>query len=90
MYERYANPQFFFDMEIEEGVELINHIYEKKREEKAYQLYTSIYPNMTTETYIPFEDFYKPEKQGEETEDVRTVEDILNDVKDVLDSRSWR
>lgn len=76
-------------MDIEEGIELINHIYEKKREDKAYQLYSSLYPNMTKETYITFEEFYKPQKQDEVVE-AKTADEILNNVKELMSSHSWR
>lgn len=76
-------------MDIDDGVQMINEIYTKQREDKAYQLYLSIRPNMTEENYVTFEEFYNPQKQNEVTES-KTSSEILNEVKEMMNSHSWR
>ena len=38
---------------------MIEKAREKREEFKQWQLYCSIYPNFTEETFIPFDKFYK-------------------------------
>lgn len=58
--------------------------YESKYEKRYWDLYVSIYPNMTTDTFIAFEEFYKPSRQVEVEN--KNIEDILVDVKGILDT----
>lgn len=60
--------------------ELIIGAWKRKDKENAWQLYVNVYPTMNNETYISFQDFYAPKKV-----DVRTEEEILSEVKDIID-----
>lgn len=77
-------------MEIEEGVEMIQVMYEKQREERHFTLYASIYPKMTKETFIQFEEFHKPQKEIEKSTDTKSAEEILKEVQETMNSHSWR
>lgn len=77
-------------MNIDDGVKMVNEIYLQKRQDKAYQLYVAAYPNMTKESYVTFEEFYKPQKQNEEPVETKSAEEILNEVKELMNSHSWR
>lgn len=77
-------------MNIDEGMQMIQQVYEKQREEKAYQLYIASYPNMTKETYVTFEEFYKPQQRNEESTDTKSSEEILKEVQETMNSHSWR
>jgi hypothetical protein len=72
------------EMDIEEGIELILRAYEKRSEERAFQLYLTKYPWMNEENYMPFEEFYNPKTHNENKH--LTEEQILLEVKDILDS----
>lgn len=69
---------------------MLQSAFESIREDKAYQLYLSIRPNMTEEDYMPFEEFYRPENEYEEPENHKSTEEILDSVKEVMNSHSWR
>ena len=69
-------------MDIENGSSLIIKAMEKQAEERAFQLYVSKYAVMDEKTYIPFEKFYQKPTQVE----VKPVDEILNDVKDILNN----
>lgn len=68
---------------------MLQAAYESKREERAYQLYVSVRQNMTEETYQEFEEFYKPPKENAEPENKQSAEEILMNVKNIMDSNSW-
>lgn len=76
-------------MNVEDGIEMIAQIYEKQREERSFSLYATQYPNMTEENFIQFEEFYKPRKKQEVVE-VKTAEEILKDVREMMDSHSLK
>lgn len=73
-------------MNVEDGAELIVKAIEKRDEERAWQLYLTKYPYMTEEDYIPFDTFYNPNRGKEES---KSAEDILEEVKKLLDSHRW-
>lgn len=70
-------------MPVEDGIELIITAFEKRTEEKSWQMYLMCYQHMTKETFKPFEEFYQPRRVNE-VENNQSVEEILNDVKTIL------
>lgn len=66
---------------------LLNEAHKKKHEEEAYQLYVSVYPNFTKESFIPFDKFYTPQKKQEVVEE-KTAEQIIKEVRDLMKSHS--
>lgn len=72
---------------MEDGSEIIIKALEKHAEDRAWQLYLTRYGDMTEENYVPFDKFYIP-KLVEETKE--TAEEILADVKELLNSTEWR
>lgn len=83
---RYGNIDFVLDLDFEDGELLISKAYEKRSEERAWQLYLTKYGDMTEESYIPFDRFYNPKRIEEGNE---SAEDILADVKELLNSTEW-
>ncbi|WP_135122081.1 hypothetical protein [Jeotgalibacillus proteolyticus] len=61
----------------------------KQQKEEAYQLYLALRPNMTEENYQTFDEFYEPLINNEEVEN-KTSGEILSEVKDLLNSHTWR
>lgn len=47
-----------------------------------WDLYCSVYPNMTKDTYMSFEEFKTPKPQKPK----KTKEEILNDVRLIMNS----
>lgn len=74
----------------EDGIDMLKTAYAEQREEKAYRLYLALRPNMTEKDYVTFENFYQPEKENEEPEEDKTAEEILQGVKEIMNSHSWR
>lgn len=62
---------------------LLQKAQEIKQREMMWDLYVSRYQLMTEETFVSFEDFYNPKAKEL---DNRPVEDILTDVREILDS----
>jgi ASC-1-like (ASCH) protein len=77
-------------MDIEDGIQMINQIYEKQREDRHFTLYATQYPHMSEENYITFEEFYKPHKQDDLVVESKSSEEILADVRELMNSHEWR
>lgn len=65
--------------------ELLAGAWNRKDENRAWSLYVSTYPNMTSETFMTFDEFYNPEKA--QKQDSRSAEEILEEVKEILEMR---
>jgi benzoyl-CoA reductase/2-hydroxyglutaryl-CoA dehydratase subunit BcrC/BadD/HgdB len=76
-------------MDIEDGIQMISQIYEKQREDRHFTLYVSQYPHFTEENFITFEEFYKPHKQADEVVETKSSQEILADVRELLNSNNW-
>ena len=76
-------------MDAEDGIDLMNKAFEKRNENKFWEIYLTIYPSMTTKNFVSFEEFYKPaEEERREIED-KTKSEILEDVKEILYSNKF-
>ena len=42
-----------------DGIELINKAREKEQEQKVWDMWISLYPNMDKKSFMPFSEFYK-------------------------------
>lgn len=73
------------ELDVEDGAELIIKAYEKLEEEKAFQLYVARYSWMDEENFVPFHEFFNPQKLVTQTEQ-KSESDILTEVKEILDS----
>ena len=83
---RYNTIDFVLDMNVEDGTRIIRKASEKYAEDRAFRLYAARFANYTEESYIPFDDFYKPNQAEVSTQ---SAEEILEDVKELLDSHRW-
>lgn len=77
---------YVLKLSVNQTTKLLIKAVEKQSEEKAWQLYLSKYPYMSEENYVPFEKFYNPQRGKEEA---KSAEDILAEVKKLLDSHEW-
>lgn len=73
-------------LDLIDGVELIAKARESQIEEKAWDLYLAKYQHMDEESYIRFDEFYNPKKSINKE---LTSEEILLDVKELLDGNTW-
>lgn len=55
----------------------------KENENFAKSMYIALYPKMNEETFISFDEFYN---KGNTTTSVQTEEEILTDVKDIINT----
>jgi hypothetical protein len=70
-------------MDFQQGCELILKAYEKREEEKAWQMWLTLYPNMKTrESFIPFKEFYKKQTQQISK---RPAEEILAEAEEITE-----
>lgn len=69
-------------MDIEDGSSLITKAFEKREEEKAFDLYKARYQWMDESTFMPFNQFYQPKKMPEKA---KSEGEILSEVKEILD-----
>jgi hypothetical protein len=77
---RYSgNIDFVMQMEYQEGIEMINQAFIKVDEQKHWELWLAMYPNMTEKTYVPFDKFYKIDGLKKSTKEVKkkTPQEII-------------
>ena len=65
-------------LDVDEFVRLINKSLEKREERKAWEMWLTLYPNMTKENFMPFSEFFRMQK---EPISKRPKEDILEEVE---------
>jgi len=66
---------------------MLSKAIDRDNENKAWQLYVSINPHMTEENYMTFDDFLN---RSETTNDDTPVDEILNEVKETLNTFKGR
>lgn len=59
MHRYSGNIDFVLESDIPDGIEIINQAINKVDEDKHWQVWLTMYPNMTEKTFVPFEKFYK-------------------------------
>jgi len=65
-------------LEIDDFISLIAKAFEKKEERKSWEMWLTLYPNMTKENFMPFSEFFRMQK---EPISKRSKEDILDEVE---------
>lgn len=78
---RYTNIDYILNLDISEGIELINKAIEKRQEEKHFTMWTSQLPFMSTENYISFEDYC--DKLTGKNIVTKSKEEILREVEEI-------
>lgn len=74
---------FVMSLDFEDFFKLINKMYEKREEQKAWEMYLMKYQHMGKKDHIEFKDFYQ--KQREPTE-IRPKDDILQEVEAIREA----
>ncbi|WP_036939441.1 hypothetical protein [Pseudobacteroides cellulosolvens] len=65
-----------------DGIKIINKAEEKREEEKAWQMWLTKFPHMTSKTFIPFSSFFKKAREPQELIK-RSAEEILQEAKEI-------
>jgi hypothetical protein len=78
------------DLDIQDGILLINKAVEKSEEDKAFKMWLSIYPNMTEENFVSFSEYLEKvtNRYASEINIVPTQElfDELDEIRKQFDS----
>ena len=72
---------FVMSLDIDTAIRLIHKAFQKKEEDRAFQLYASIYPNFTKNNFKKFTEFYKVQTEPVST---RSAEDIMATANEIL------
>jgi hypothetical protein len=72
---------FIMTLDVQTVLGLLHQAFQKREEERAYQLYASVYPHFTKNTFKKFSEFYQGQTQPVST---RSSEDILNTAAEIL------
>lgn len=75
------------DLDFETGMVLLGEGYKACRDERFWQLYCAVFPNMTSDNFQTFEDFKKALTAPAET---KSREEILENVEGILDKFNWK
>ena len=78
MLRSYNDINFIMSLEIDDFISLIAKAFEKKEERKSWEMWLTLYPNMTKENFMPFSEFFRMQK---EPISKRSKEDILDEVE---------
>ena len=57
LLSRYNNIDFVYNLSWIDGIELINKAIEKRNEQKDWDMWLTLYPNMDKKTFISFDKF---------------------------------
>lgn len=72
------------DLDFEDGINLTNEAIKKQQEQKDWELYLSIYPNMDKNTFIPFEKFRSKNISSKKTEKVElTSKELIEKAESI-------
>lgn len=69
-------------MDYKSAIKLINKAYEKDLEDKVYQMWLTLYPNMDKNNFISFEDF-KAKVMIKNIQSLSSAEDVLKEVSEI-------
>ena len=78
---RYGSLQDILQMDIDTAIELIRMAFQKREEDRAFQLYAAIYPNFDKKTFKKFSEFYKVQTGPIST---RPAEDIMAEAEEIM------
>lgn len=78
---RYSNINYILNLEINEGIELINKAIEKRQEEKYFTMWSTQLPFMNEENYISFEDYC--DKLTGKNIVTKSKEEILKEAEEI-------
>lgn len=77
--------------DVQEGRLLVLKAFQKREEERLWDIYKSIYPNFTQETFLSFEEFKKRQTNPKMDSNVKgdintnkTDEEIISNAEDIL------
>jgi len=82
LLNRYNNIEYVLNINWVDGINLINKAIEKTVEQKDWDLYKAIYPNMDKKTFITFKDFVKkkevvtPKQEKSDDEILQKAEEL--------------
>lgn len=80
----YYNFDYILSLRLRNITRLLVKAKLKEDEDFARKMYISLYPNMTKESYVPFEEFYKRKEKKKKKK--QTQEEILQDIKYIMDT----
>ena len=65
---------------------MLNHLIEQKEEEKAWQMWVSVYPDMDKNSFIPFSKFYEKSKIAKIPKQQKTAKELLEQAEKIRKS----
>ena len=86
--QRYSNIEFLYNLEFEIAIDLIIKAYEETEKEKLFKLYVNIYPYMTEENFMSFEEYYS-ECLRNSNQSKKTAQEIIEEVKTMYENAIW-
>ncbi|MDG6888209.1 hypothetical protein ACV3SO_01340 [Clostridium perfringens] len=84
LLRRYSNIEYILDLEIIEGIEFINKVYEKEIEDKVWEKWLIDYRYMSKDNFISFEEYRKQFVFGNTRVESRlSKEEILKEAENI-------
>lgn len=82
LLRRYSNIDYIFAKDFEDGFSLIEVALDKEIEEKLWQQWLCIYPNMSEDNFISFNDFLRESKKPKVSP--KNTKEILEEVENII------
>lgn len=80
---RYNNIEFVNNLSWQDGIKLINKALEKQTEQRDWDMWISIYPNMDKKSFIPFEKFRGKKQNLIKKENNLTKNEIIERAEEI-------
>jgi len=71
------------NLEMVEFLKLIRKALEKREEERLWDMWVSVYPNMDKKNFITFSEFYEKQRTQKIVNTQKTKEELLSEVEEI-------
>lgn len=80
---RYSSFDFVVNLDWRDGLNLINKAIEKRKEEREWDMWISLYPKMDKKSFIPFEKFCGKKKHIKIHKKELTKQEIIEQAEEI-------
>lgn len=83
LLSRYHNIDFVMHMDLLDGLELYAKAYEKRREERLYQAWVSLYPHFNKDNFVSWEDYRDRHNTVQAPAVKKSAEELIAEATDI-------
>jgi hypothetical protein len=83
LLSRYHNIDFVMRMDLPDGMELYAKAREKRREERLYQAWVSLYPHFDKDNFVSWDDYRNRHNQIQMPVSRKSAADLIAEAADI-------